>query len=179
MKVFLVRHGQTKWNVENRLQGCVDIPLNSTGIKQAHILANNIEDLNYDLIISSPLGRALETAKIINKKSAPLITDPSLKERNFGFLEGVFGTDYDKNLYWDYNKNYKNKDVEPIQEFFDRYSSSNNSGIPTFSIKILSSKLNDFSTIILIIFFTIFISFLKIFQSCNTLSSIAFFSFSG
>lgn len=123
MKIFLVRHGQTNWNIENRLQGCVDIPLNSTGIKQAHILANNIEDLNYDLIISSPLGRALETAKIINKKSAPLITDPSLKERNFGFLEGVFGTDYDKNLYWDYNKNYKNKDVEPIQEFFDRVHS--------------------------------------------------------
>ena len=45
MKIFLVRHGQTDWNVENRLQGCVDIPLNKNGIKQAQTLAENIKEL--------------------------------------------------------------------------------------------------------------------------------------
>lgn len=121
MKLYVVRHGQTNWNIENRLQGCVDIPLNNTGIEQAHLLADNIKSIDFDIIISSPLSRALDTAKIINKKkNVPLITDSSLLERNFGLLEGVYGTDYDKDLYWDYNKDYKNQDVESIQLFFKR-----------------------------------------------------------
>lgn len=124
MKIFLVRHGQTNWNIEHRLQGCTDIPLNSTGIQQAHTLANNIKSLDFDLIISSPLSRALDTAKIINnQKCVPLLTSDSLLERNFGHLEGVFDTDYDKNLYWDYIKNYTNNNVETIQSFFKRIHS--------------------------------------------------------
>jgi len=121
LKIYVVRHGQTNWNIENRLQGCVDIPLNDIGIKQAHTLANIIRSLDYDLIISSPLSRALDTANIINsKRQIPLITSPFLLERSFGFLEGVYGTEYDKDLYWDYSKNYTYKDVEPVQTFFNR-----------------------------------------------------------
>lgn len=121
MKIYLVRHGQTNWNIENRLQGCVDIPLNDTGIKQAHMLADNIQSLEYDLIISSPLCRALDTANIINqKRQIPLITSNQLLERSFGLLEGIYGTEYDKDLYWDYSKNYTYKDVEPVQTFFNR-----------------------------------------------------------
>lgn len=134
MKLYIVRHGQTDWNIENRLQGCVDIPLNSTGIKQAHILANNIQSLNFDIIISSPLSRALDTANIINeKKHVSLLTDSSLLERNFGFLEGVYGTNYDKDLYWNYLKNYTYKDVEPIQSFFKRIHYYIDSLIKTYS----------------------------------------------
>lgn len=121
MKIYVVRHGQTNWNVENRLQGNVDIPLNNTGIKQAHSLANQIQHLNFNMIISSPLSRALDTANIINqKKSVPIIINEAIIERNYGFLEGFYGTDYDQNLYWDYNRNYKYKNVESIQSFFKR-----------------------------------------------------------
>lgn len=121
MKIFLVRHGQTDWNIENRLQGCVDIPLNRNGIKQAQILAENIKELKIDRIISSPLSRALDTAKIINKKmQVPLDTSKGLLERSFGILEGIKGTDYDQKLYWNYDKNYRYKNVEPIQGFLNR-----------------------------------------------------------
>ena len=136
VKIYLVRHGQANWNIENRLQGCVDIPLNTTGIQQAHVLANNIESLNFDIIISSPLSRALDTATIINeKKHIPIITNDSLLERNFGFLEGIHGTDYDIDLYWNYAKNYCNKDVEPIQTFFKRIHSYIDYLIKTYSDK--------------------------------------------
>ena len=119
MNIYFVRHGQTDWNIQNRLQGSSDIPLNSTGIKQAHILADKLRSTHFDYIISSPLNRALNTANIINEhRDIPLITDTSLLERSFGCLEGVKGDEYDKNLFWDYSKNYQYKDVEPIQYFF-------------------------------------------------------------
>ena len=124
MKLYVVRHGQTDWNIQNKLQGCVEVPLNSTGIQQAHLLSNNIKSLDFDFIFSSPLNRALETAKIINqKKHVPIITNDSLIERSFGLLEGVYGYQYDKSLYWDYDKNYSDKNVEKVQDFFKRVHS--------------------------------------------------------
>lgn len=121
MKIYFVRHGQTDWNIQNRLQGSVDVPLNSTGIQQAHILADKLSSTHFDLIISSPLKRALDTANIINQgRNINLVTDSSLLERSFGCLEGIKGDEYDKNIFWDYNKNYKYKDVEPVQQFLDR-----------------------------------------------------------
>lgn len=121
MKIYFVRHGQTDWNIQNRLQGSVDIPLNPTGINQAHILADKLNSIHFDLIISSPLSRALHTANIINEnRNIPLMTETSLLERSFGCLEGIKGNEYDKNLFWDYAKNYQYKDVEPIQNFFNR-----------------------------------------------------------
>ena len=84
MKLYVVRHGQTDWNVQHKLQGSVDIPLNSTGLKQAQELSTKIETLDFNLIISSPLSRALETAKIINqKKNVPIVTNNLLAERSF------------------------------------------------------------------------------------------------
>lgn len=121
MKLYVVRHGQTDWNIENKLQGCVDVPLNPTGIYQAQNLANAISSLDFELIISSPLNRALDTAKIINKKhNVELIVNSALSERNYGYLEGVYGDKYDKFSYWNYEINYKDKNVESIQSFFDR-----------------------------------------------------------
>lgn len=136
MKLYVVRHGQTNWNIENRLQGSVDIPLNDTGIKQAHLVASQIKPLPIDVIISSPLSRALETAKIINeKKSLPLLVDSAILERNYGILEGIYGTDYNQNLYWDFNKNYTYENVEPIQSFFLRIHSFLNNAIQIYSDK--------------------------------------------
>ena len=121
MKIYFVRHGQTDWNVQNRLQGSTDIPLNYTGIQQAHILANKLNSIHFDLIISSPLNRAIHTASIIKgDRAIPFKTSNSLIERSFGCLEGIKGWEYDKNLFWNYDKNYMYRDVEPIQDFFKR-----------------------------------------------------------
>ena len=138
MNIYFVRHGQTDWNIQNRLQGSSDIPLNSTGIKQAHILADKLRSTHFDYFISSPLNRALNTANIINEhRDIPLITDTSLLERSFGCLEGVKGDEYDKNLFWDYSKNYQYKDVEPIQYFFGRIHRYLDSLIKTYPEKTL------------------------------------------
>ena len=121
MKIYFVRHGQTDWNIQNRLQGSADIPLNETGLKQANVLREKINSLDLDFIIASPLSRALTTAQIVNSdRHLPLYTDSALVERSFGVLEGINGKDYDKNLFWDYKRNYKYENVESIQDFLRR-----------------------------------------------------------
>ena len=67
MKIFLTRHGQTDWNVIERLQGQTDIELNDEGRQQAEETGELIKDENIDLIITSPLKRAKETAEIIKR----------------------------------------------------------------------------------------------------------------
>ena len=68
MKVFVTRHGQTEWNALGKLQGRQDIELNKVGIEQAIMTSKKIKNENIDIIITSPLKRARETANIINKK---------------------------------------------------------------------------------------------------------------
>jgi len=88
---YFIRHGQTDWNVERRLQGSSDIPLNETGMVQAKEAAENTQHLPIDLIISSPLQRALKTAEIINEYlGAELVIDDRLSEKHYGVFEGKF-----------------------------------------------------------------------------------------
>lgn len=65
MKFYLLRHGQTDWNREGRLQGCKDIPLNDYGRVQMLAIAEQLQKLNFqvDIIISSPLDRAKESSR--------------------------------------------------------------------------------------------------------------------
>lgn len=65
MKVYVIRHGMTDWNTKKLLQGRSDIPLNETGRKEALLVKSKINISNIDLVYSSPLKRAYETAKII------------------------------------------------------------------------------------------------------------------
>ena len=124
--LYVIRHGQTDWNIQNRLQGSTDIPLNSTGHEQAKIAAKELENINFDIVISSPLERALDTAKHVNSsKYAELITDSRLIERCFGNLEGKTGEDL-KQLNFsiiellDYSINYNKYNVETVQDLFSR-----------------------------------------------------------
>ena len=97
-RFFLVRHGETEWNRERRIQGVSDIPLNDTGRAQAAALGDILVGHNFDLIVSSPLSRADETARIIAQRlgmPAP-ITVPDLIERNYGEGEGSSGADLDR-----------------------------------------------------------------------------------
>lgn len=86
---YIFRHGQTDYNVEKRVQSFLDIPLNNEGITQAQILAKNLANIKFNCIYSSPLSRAMHTAKIvIGNRQIKLITDPGLRERNLGVLCG-------------------------------------------------------------------------------------------
>lgn len=84
-----IRHGQTDWNVEGRMQGHTDIPLNATGLQGAKDAIAKLHGLGLHRIISSPLSRAHQTAIIIaDALNLPLELDPNLKERSFGSYEG-------------------------------------------------------------------------------------------
>ena len=95
MNILLLRHGETEWNREGRLQGHRDVPLNANGRLQvsraAEILAGLYPDI--ERIISSPLSRALESAEIVAGKlkyeKADIILEPILMERSFGVGEGM------------------------------------------------------------------------------------------
>lgn len=91
MELALVRHGQTDWNLQDRLQGSSDVPLNETGRAQAIEAAALLSAGGWDAVISSPLGRAVETATIIASILAVPIAepDPELVERDYGSAEGL------------------------------------------------------------------------------------------
>ncbi|MGO2820788.1 MAG: histidine phosphatase family protein [Brachybacterium tyrofermentans] len=91
-RLILVRHGQTDYNKEGRLQGQVDIPLNATGTRQAGVLAAAVAANPPDLIVASPLGRARDTAQIVASScDLEVSTDAALIERSFGTWEGLRG----------------------------------------------------------------------------------------
>ncbi|OYT31489.1 hypothetical protein DRJ22_03680 [Candidatus Woesearchaeota archaeon] len=89
-KIYLVRHGQTEWNILRKIQGSKPVPLNETGRKQAEELGKKLAGLDFSVIYSSPALRTLETAKIIAKyhKGVEIIEVPDLVERSFGEFEG-------------------------------------------------------------------------------------------
>jgi 2,3-bisphosphoglycerate-dependent phosphoglycerate mutase len=94
IEVWFVRHGQTDWNIEGRVQGWTDVPLNRTGIRQAHLLANALHGIPFQVIYSSDLSRAKSTAAILQAQLAvPLRVDARLRERYFGRTEGMYRTD--------------------------------------------------------------------------------------
>ncbi len=121
MKVYVVRHGQTEWNVQKKVMGRVDAPLTEIGIEQANEVSKNLENIDIDLIICSPLKRAKQTAEIINNnKNVPIIYDDRIIERYFGNLEGVSIDSINFNEYWDYYKNLNDNNIETMQEMFKR-----------------------------------------------------------
>ena len=89
MKLLLVRHGKTNWNTEKRAAGLTDVELNEEGIEQANIIRDKLKDTHIDVIISSPLVRAVKTAEIINEyHNLNIVTDDGAIERNLGIYEG-------------------------------------------------------------------------------------------
>ncbi|RYG29658.1 histidine phosphatase family protein [bacterium] len=89
MRLFLVRHGQTDWNVMNRAQGSVDRPLDETGIAQSQAVARALATIPIDRVLTSDLQRARNTAQAIaDATGAKLLIEPQMSERSFGTMEG-------------------------------------------------------------------------------------------
>ena len=90
MTIYLVRHGQTCWNQQRRLQGLRDIPLNSVGIRQSHRLIEWYRKTAVTRIVSSPLVRARRTAEILGEYSGPTpLVDDRLREIDHGPWTGL------------------------------------------------------------------------------------------
>jgi broad specificity phosphatase PhoE len=84
-----LRHGKTFYNREKRYAGTIDIPLSEEGMREAKLLAAKIKEAAFDVVVSSHLRRAVETAQILVDGRAPIVQTPLCGERNFGIMEGL------------------------------------------------------------------------------------------
>jgi probable phosphoglycerate mutase len=89
-QIVLIRHGETAWNAERRLQGHLDIALNAEGRRQAEALADALAGERFDLVVSSDLQRARQTAQAVAARHGLEVQeDPDLRERCYGVFEGL------------------------------------------------------------------------------------------
>lgn len=95
MFIYIIRHGETQFNREGRIQGQVDNPLNEAGIRLGKITGQALKEIRFDYILSSPLQRAIQTAQLVTGPSfeekgytLPIHTDPRLMEIDVGIWDG-------------------------------------------------------------------------------------------
>lgn len=122
VRIALVRHGQTDWNLEGRLQGASDIPLNDTGRQQAADAADLLraEGQRWEGITSSPLSRARDTAHIIGESLGIPVFEPiePLKERDYGPAEGMIDAEAYRRFHVD--GEWVGDGIEPFDELQER-----------------------------------------------------------
>jgi len=95
--LLLVRHGETDWNADGRLQGHTDRPLSDFGRRQARQLAEELAEERLDAIYASDLSRARETAEIVGVRlGLGVVIDPGLREKDWGTWEGLTGVERDR-----------------------------------------------------------------------------------
>lgn len=119
MKVYIVRHGQVPHNALKQYN-TRDEDLNLVGVQEAEELRDKIKNMNFDVIISSPLIRAKHTADIININNNEIIFDDRLKERSCGDLSGQPLGITNREEYWNYNTTIQYGTSENIKLFFER-----------------------------------------------------------
>ncbi len=120
MNLYLVRHGKTYMNEKGLIQGTSNTSLSELGIRQAKEAKDNLKDVKFDICISSPLKRTIETATIIVNNKCKIIVDDRLLERLMGEYEGKPHDEYVKGNYWDLKLNNDSKGVEPVKKLFIR-----------------------------------------------------------
>lgn len=129
MKLLLIRHGQTDWNLKEKIQGSCDIELNETGIRQAEKLSNELLEKKYRFskIYSSPQRRALKTSEILSEATnIDYISIKELEEINFGQWEGLSWTEVKEQYPIEYKEWYINRRYtkppkgESYQEMLER-----------------------------------------------------------
>jgi broad specificity phosphatase PhoE len=94
VNIYFVRHGETHYNVEKRIQGFCDSPLTDNGIEQAKSVGIGLSDIEFKAVFASESQRVVDTARYaIGHRNIPIITDPRLKEMNLGVLVSLSETE--------------------------------------------------------------------------------------
>ena len=129
--IILIRHGETAWNAERRLQGHLDIPLNAEGERQARAVAEALASERLDLVAASDLQRARQTAQAVAMlRGMPLRIEPELRERCYGGFEGLLYAEIEERFPAEFAA-WQRRDIDGIlpsgkncgetfRQFFDR-----------------------------------------------------------
>lgn len=135
MYLYVIRHGLTDWNKEKKLLSREDLDINSEGIEQCKEAEKLVKNLNYDLVICSPMLRTRHTENIVNSRKVPVIYDDRLKERDARDIEGIDVDTIDYRGYWTVgkDKNFpsetigecRNRVYEFIEEIKEKYKDKN------------------------------------------------------
>lgn len=129
LNLYIIRHGETLWNTEKRMQGRLDSELTEKGKRDALLLGDRLKDTVFKRIISSPSQRTVDTAKhVCGERHIPIETDERLMEIALGTWQGktedeikkLFPSQYD--LYWNYPSMYENPDGERFIDVMARVS---------------------------------------------------------
>lgn len=130
MLIYVIRHGETDWNVEKRLQGQTDIELNANGIRLAENAKESVQKLGITHFYSSPLKRAFVTAGILaGDRASEILSVPELTEYNFGIAEGKTLEERERSqinvapFFFDTANYIPVEGAETLQEFYDRAES--------------------------------------------------------
>jgi len=109
-QVILIRHGETVWNQQRRMQGHSDSPLSEIGVRQAQLLGRHLKQIAFSALYSSDSGRAQHTARsVAGFTGHDVILEPRLRERHFGVFEGLTGKEIEANFPTDYAR-FKSRD---------------------------------------------------------------------
>ena len=143
-KVVILRHGQTEWNFKKRTMGHLNSPLTKKGIAQAKKATKKLKEYNFDIVISSPLGRAKETAKIIADRLniSDIKTNPVFSERNFGIIQGRRKEELLKKFphFWNSEGRFISTSKVPEGESFEKFLERVHKGLN--SLRSLSEQKN-------------------------------------
>lgn len=114
MNLYVLRHGQTNYNLEGRFQGQINVNMNETGKEQVRRTSEQLKQIEFNKVFVSPLQRTIDTARIVTKKK--IIIEPRIVERSFGTLEGEYGIS-------DYEERIEEFNIELISKLKERVSS--------------------------------------------------------
>ncbi len=120
MLLYIVRHGETNKNKLGLIQGVTEADLSEKGIKEAQKLQDLVASLNIDVVISSPLRRARDTAKIITNNKYPINIDDRIIERDWGLCEGASIDEVDTVRCWNFYINTSDNQIESVRDFMKR-----------------------------------------------------------
>ncbi|TAK72554.1 MAG: histidine phosphatase family protein [Betaproteobacteria bacterium] len=126
-QLLAIRHGETEWNCQGRFQGHLNSELNLAGLAQANALGTRFTAERFDLLLSSDLGRALQTAEAIARHTGhSILVEPGLRERNMGIFQGLTPAGAQARYPDEYTRfarrdpDYAIPDGESMRQFFER-----------------------------------------------------------
>lgn len=120
MKLYVIRHGQTACNIQNKYNCRYDEDINEVGIEQAKKASKFVNDLNIDLIYCSPMKRTKHTMELVNVNNIPVIYDDRLIERDGGILTLTTLDEFHEKEFYNYYSTEYVEGLETLPEVFER-----------------------------------------------------------